>query len=166
MVRQNNSDNVPPTIARGAYERLLQRAHALAEKALLSLEGLGDLYPSDLPPEVVEAVRRFHAHPPETALPGGHEERRRTPRLPARDRKLVVAAAESASEGWEVPAVDRSWDSVAFLTHRPLGVGSVVLIWDAAELRTLPPIRGEVKSCRPVEDAWVVGCELRAGGDK
>jgi hypothetical protein len=156
MVRQNLPD-IPAALTYWAYERLMQRAHALAEKSLHSLEELRELDPSAVPAEVIEALRRSHDRRPGEA-PGA--ERRRAPRFPAWGSKLILTTAEATGAGWELPAVDRSWNGFSVLSDRPLAVGSVVTFWEAQPLGATPPLQAAVKSCRPQGDAWVIGCEL------
>src|SRR5947209_5654940 len=109
MVRQNDPDTLAAVLARGAYAAIIQRAHALAARTLEGLEALHDLYPSDLPAEVIEAVRHFHACPPGAGPARAPGERRRSPRFPAHHEKLILTDLQTPTQAWEVKAVDRSW---------------------------------------------------------
>jgi hypothetical protein len=160
MVRQNDPDTLSAVLARGAYDEIIQRAHALAERTLKGLEELHDLYPSDLPSEVIEAVRHFHACLPGAVPARATRERRRAPRFAAHHEKLILTDLQAPTQAWEVVAVDRSWGGCAFVSNRPLAAGAVVTVWDADAPEAGPPTRAEVKSCRPQGDAWAVGCEL------
>ena len=160
MVSQNDPDIPATLLSKGAYDYLLLQAHALAKKAMLSLKGLEDRYPEAFPPEVVEAVHRYQAEPLEGVPARDEQERRRHPRSTTWGSKLIVTLAEEPAEGWEVPELDRTWNSVGFLSDRPLPVGAVVTVWQATPADAGPPLRAEVKSCRPEGDAWVIGCEF------
>jgi hypothetical protein len=160
MVRQNFPDPPPAALTSWAYERLLQRAHDLAEKSLQSLEGLHDLDPSAVASEAIEAIRRSHDRLAEAGPGRDERDRRRAPRFPALGSKLILATPGETGPGWEVPALNRCWNGFAVLSDRPLAVGAVVTVWEAQPLGATPPVRAEVKFCRPQGDVWVVGCEL------
>jgi hypothetical protein len=159
MENQHPPDLLPAGLTRLAYERLMRRAHDLAEQALRCLEELRGLYPSDLSEEVIVAVRRFSERlSDERPAPGG-QERRRAPRFPAVG-KLTLADPQAPGQPWEAVTVDRSWGGFSFRADRAFALGSVVTVADTADPGSGPQRRAEVKSCRPKGEAWVVGCEL------
>jgi len=158
METPDPTDSLPGALTRLAYERLVRRAHDLAEQVLRCLEELRALYPSDLPDEVVVAVRRFHDQLPGAVAASGERERRRAPRFPA-GGKLTLTDPQAPGQAWEAVTVDRSWGGFSFLCDRPFAPGSLVTVADADDPGAGPPRRAEVKSCRPEGAAWVVGCE-------
>jgi hypothetical protein len=158
MEKQNAPDPLPAGLTRLAYERLVRRAHDLAEQALRCLEELRGLYPADLPEEVVVAVRRFHDQLPGEDPATAGQERRRAPRFPA-GGTLTLTDPQAPGQPWEAVTVDRSWGGFSFLADRPFALGAVVTAADTADPGAAP-LRAEVKSCRPEGAAWVVGCEL------
>jgi hypothetical protein len=160
MESQDAPDTPPVALSRLAYERLVQRARALADKALRRLEELRGLYPSDLAEAGIVAVRRCHDKlPGEPPRPDGPK-RRRAPRLPAGGRTLTLTDAQAPGPSWEAVLVDLSWGGFSCRADRPLALGSVVAVGDAADPGVGPPPRAEVKSCRSAGEAWVIGCAL------
>ncbi len=68
MVRQNLANTSEAALTSWAYESVTQRARALAEQTLLTLERLRALYPTALPQEVVESAYRFYTGSARTGL--------------------------------------------------------------------------------------------------
>jgi hypothetical protein len=157
MVRQNDPDMVPLVLTAWAYDYTVQRAHAIGEKSLKSLQDLRDLFPAALPADLIEALRQFHAEPPEQ---GATWERRGSPRCAVAGSKLIIADAHASGPDREVLEVDRSWRGFAFLTDRPLDTGTIIRVREADGDRREPPGRAEVKYCRRQGTCWVVGCEM------
>src|SRR5262249_36719778 len=145
MESQDAPDTPPAELSRLAYERLVQQARDLAEKALRRLEELRGLYPADLAEEVIVAVRRFHDKPPgpDGATP------RRAPPFPAGGRNLTLTDPQAPGQSWEAVMVDLSWGGFSCRADRPCALGSVVAVGEAADPGVGPPPRAEVKSCRP-----------------
>jgi hypothetical protein len=162
MARQDPPDIATAALTSWAYERLMQRAHAVAEESVQRLDDLRARYPSAFPAELVEAVRRFHTHPPGADRSRDERERRRAPRFPSRGSKLILADPQAPKQVWEAEGLERSWGGLAFLSDRPLAVGSVVVACEAGAPSS-PPVRVEVKSCRPEGGAWAVGCAFLPG---
>jgi hypothetical protein len=159
MESQNDPHTHPDRLIRLAYDHVLRKAHDLAEQALRCLEELRELYPSDLSDEVIVAVRLFHdLLPGEPTAPGG-QERRRAPRFPSGGKRFLTDP-KAPGQVLEAATVDRSVGGISVLCDRPLALGAVVTVADAADPGAGPPLRAEVKSCRPEGEAWVVGCEL------
>ena len=162
MVRQIGPDPVPLALTVWAYDLTVQRARALGDKSLQSLQGLQHIYPSALPADLVEALRAYHAHAPVAGLAGDGWDRRGAPRFPVAGSKLSITAAHLPAQKWEVLEVDRSWRGCAFRSDRPCEVGSVLTVTAVNGPAAQSPARVEVKSCRPHGEAWVIGCELLA----
>jgi len=160
MDSQDSPDTPPAELSRWAYERLVQRARALAEQALRRLEELRGRYPADLAEEVIVAVRRLHDQRPGAPPRPGGPKRRRAPGFPVGGRQLTLTDAQAPGQPWEAVLVDLCWGGFSVRAERPWALGSVVTVGDAADPGVGPPPRAEVKSCRPAGAAWVIGCAL------
>jgi hypothetical protein len=139
MESQDAPDNLPDELRRWAYERLVQRARALAAKALRRLEELHGRYPADLAKEVIVAVRRLHHKLPGAPPRPGGPKRRRAPRLPAGGRQLTLTEPQAPGQSWAAVLVDVSWGGFSCRADRPLALGSVVVVGDAADPGVYPP---------------------------
>jgi len=130
------------------YQRMMDEAREVSDKAVQRLRDLGGALPSG----TVEQVERLHRDP--------LGERRKVARLS--DPPLPVSVRAT-----DLPPVGGS----ALRNHSPLGL-AVLLPCPAGEgtlLRVrLPPDLGvgwvtvEVKYCRREEGGWLAGCELLA----
>jgi hypothetical protein len=85
-------------------------------------------------------------------------ERRETPRR-KKQLKVHVCAAEAEAEpntGW---IVDRSIGGLSLSYGAEQAVGAVLRVRPAASPKT-PWVQIEVTSCRPEENAWLLGCRF------
>jgi len=131
------------------YERALEEARQVSDKALARLRALGD----DLPPGLVAQVERLHDDPV--------AERRKAARVsyPEVPAAVVLSGVES-----DAVVRDHSPAGVAVLLPCPAGEGTVLRV-------RVPPALGgprwvvvEVKHCHREGRGWVAGCELLDGG--
>jgi hypothetical protein len=142
-----------------AFDGLLDEARQAAEKALERLEVLYVRFPDDLPLDLIECLRQFHAGPA-TVLRHDHADQRAAPRFPCR-YGLVRILPDNPDHDVRVGLLlDQCWSGVALFCAQPLPVGCIIHLKqkDGSDAG-LPPWAG-VRHCHRHASGWVVGCQF------
>ncbi|HEV3261179.1 MAG TPA: PilZ domain-containing protein [Gemmataceae bacterium] len=86
-------------------------------------------------------------------------ERRETPRR-RKQIKVLVTDAEGTAEPANAWVIDRSEGGLCLSVAQEAAPGTMLGVRPAGAAPEIPWVAVEVKSCRPVENTWELGCQF------
>jgi hypothetical protein len=148
----------PPEVCNGIYKRLLAQTHSVAEECLDRLSRLHDRFPAELPENLINALRAFHAqhHPP--AVAPEVDDRRWAPRFPGMGEAVIISDPRRPELARKVATLDFCHRGMRVRSDARIDVGTVLAIRQPGTSDS--PALAEVRYCIPSGMDWVIGCEL------